>query len=162
MAYASWGIFTRGSLIHYIFMWIIFAVSASVFWGISYVLSEEIYKKISIFTSLGVASFFVCIIALTIAYFNKSLKTDLTAIVSSKRLFLYVLGGILALLIAELCIGASIVEKNATLAGLIEISYPIFIAIFSYILFRSQVTFPTIIGGVVIFFGIFIISYFNH
>lgn len=143
-------------------MWIIFALSASLFWGISYVLSGEIYKKISIFTSLGIMSFFVCIAAFLISYFNNSLKSDFTSITSSKRLLLYVIGGTLALLIAELCIGTSIVEKNATLAGLIEISYPIFIAIFSYLIFKSQVTYPTIVGGFVIFSGIFIISYFNH
>lgn len=143
-------------------MWIIFALGASLFWGIGYVLNGEIYKKISLFTYLGIASFVVCIVTLSIAYFNNSLKSDLMAITSSKRLLWYVIGGILALLVAELCIGSSIVAKNATLAGLIEISYPIFIAIFSYILFKSEITAPTIVGGIIIFLGIFIISYFNH
>lgn len=48
-------------------------------------------------------------------------------------------------MIAELLIGFSIVAKNATLSGLIEISYPIFIALFSYILFRHTLNMATII-----------------
>jgi drug/metabolite transporter (DMT)-like permease len=143
-------------------MWILFALGASFFWGMSYVISEEIYKKISVFTALTVTSFAVFLLALVIAYFTGNLKPDLVEIASSKKLMWYVIAGILVLLIAELFIGFSIVSKNATLAGLIEISYPIFIALFSYILYKSSITLPTVVGGIVIFAGIFIIYYFNH
>lgn len=143
-------------------MWIILALGASMFWGMSYVLSEEIYKKISLFTSLAISSFVIFLISLLISIFHKSFKADLAVIASSRNLFWYVVIGILCFLIAELFIGFSIISKNATLAGLIEISYPIFIAIFSYILFRSKISIPTIIGGAVVFFGIFIIYYFNR
>lgn len=143
-------------------MWIIFALGASLFWGMSYVLSEEIYKKISVFTSLSIMSLAVFVLTLAMAYFTGNLRPDLVEIASSKRLMWYVLGGIFALLIAELFIGFSIVSKNATLAGLIEISYPIFIALFSYVLFKNNITTPTIIGGLIIFTGVFVIYYFNH
>lgn len=143
-------------------MWILFALGASLFWGMSYVLSEEIYKKISVFTALSIMSLAVFFLTLIIAHFTGNLKPDLAEIASSKRLMWYVLGGIAALLIAELFIGFSIVSKNATLAGLIEISYPIFIALFSYLFFKNNVTVPTIVGGIVIFIGVFIIYYFNH
>lgn len=143
-------------------MWILFALGASLFWGLSYVLSEEIYKKISVFTLLSIMSLAVFALTLIIAYVTGNLKPDLVAIASSKRLMWYVLAGICALFISELFIGFSIVSKNATLAGLIEISYPIFIALFSYILFKNSVTIPTIIGGVIIFTGVFIVYYFNY
>jgi drug/metabolite transporter (DMT)-like permease len=89
-------------------------------------------------------------------------SSDLAEIASSKRLVWYLLGGTAALLIAELFIGFSITARNATLAGLVEISYPIFIALFSYILFKNHVTAPTVIGGIIIFAGVFVIYYFNH
>ncbi len=143
-------------------MWIVFALGASLFWGMSYVLSEEIYKKISVFTSLSIMSLAVFVLAISIAYFTGNLRPDLVEIASSKKLMWYILGGIFALLVAELFIGFSIVSKNATLAGLIEISYPIFIALFSYILFKNNVTVPTIVGGIIIFIGIFVIYYFNR
>ena len=143
-------------------MWILFALGASVFWGLTYVFNEEVYKKISVLTYLGVASLVVSIVMITTAYFAGTLKPDIETISSSKRLLGFVAGGIFTLLIAELFIGFSIVTKNATLSGLVEISYPIFIALFSYFLFRNHVTIQTIIGGVIIFSGIFVIYYFNH
>ncbi len=143
-------------------MWLLLAVGASIFWGLSYVLSEEIYKKISVFTLLSITSLFVFILTLIIAYLTGNLKPDIIEITSSKRLMWYIVGGIITLLIAELFIGFSIISKNATLAGLIEISYPIFIALFSYFLFKSSISTPTIIGGIIVFLGIFIIYYFNH
>ncbi len=143
-------------------MWIFFALGASLFWGISYVLSEEIYKKISVFTSLSIMSLAVFVFTLVIAYFTGNLADDLARVTSSKKLMMYVFGGTISLLIAEVLIGFSIVSKNATLSGLIEISYPIFIAIFSYIIFKNIVTTPTIVGGIIIFIGVFVIYYFNY
>ncbi len=143
-------------------MWILFALGASLFWGLTYVFNEQVYKKISVFTSLAIASIIIFLVTIVISYFSGNLKPDLISITSSKQLLWYVIGGIAGLLIAEICIGFSITAKNASLAGLIEISYPIFIILFSYLLFKSKITVPTIIGGIAVFFGIFIIYYFNR
>lgn len=142
-------------------MWILFALGASLFWGLTYVFNEQVYKKISVITSLALASLVIFIITFVISFFSGNFKTDIQTIASSKQLLWYVIGGIVVLLIAELFIGFSITAKNATLAGLIEISYPIFIALFSYILYKQQVSTPTIIGAIIIFIGIFVIYYFN-
>ena len=142
-------------------MWILFALGASLFWGIGYVLNEQIYKKISVSTYLALASFAVFIVTLLISYFSSNLQNDLATISSSKKLLFYIISGIVFLICAELCIGFSIVTKNATLSGLVEISYPIFIGLFSYLLFKQEISNSTIIGGIVIFLGIFIIYYFN-
>ncbi len=144
-------------------MWIIFAIGASLFWGLTYVFNEQIYKKISISTFLGLASLFICIVTIAFSYFSGNFSKDLTTLASSRTLILYVGLSMIFLLVAELFIGSSITAKNATLAGLIEISYPIFIALFSFLLFKnSQITSSTIVGGVLIFAGIFIIYYFNR
>lgn len=142
-------------------MWILFAISASLFWGLTYVFNEQIYKKISIFSSLGITFFIVSIITLIFAFASGNLKTDITTLISSKRLLWYFVGGVTSLLIAEIFIGFSIVAKSATLAGLIEISYPVFIVLFSYLLFKETINISTFIGGAVVFIGIFIIYYFN-
>ncbi len=143
-------------------MWIILALGASLFWGLTYVFNQEVYKKISIFSSLALISLVTFIVTFVAAYFSGVIKTDIDAILSSRRLLGYVLASIGAFLIAELLIAYSISAKNATLAGLIEISYPIFIALFSYILFKNNVSLPTILGGVLIFIGVFVIYYFNR
>ncbi|MEI6022609.1 MAG: EamA family transporter [bacterium] len=142
-------------------MWILFALGASLFWGIGYVLNEQIYKRISVSTYLALASFAVFIVTLLISYFSSNLQNDIATISSSKKLLFYIISGIVLLICAELCIGFSIVTKNATLSGLVEISYPIFIGLFSYLLFKQEISNSTIIGGIIIFLGIFIIYYFN-
>jgi drug/metabolite transporter (DMT)-like permease len=143
-------------------MWIIFALSASVLWGLSYILFEQIYKKISVATALAIVCFFMFFVMLTVSYFKGALKTDLATVAASKKLMWLVAGGTATAIIADVCIAFSIVTKNATLAGLVEISYPLFIALFAYLLFKeNQLTLSTIFGGLLIFGGIAVIYFFN-
>jgi drug/metabolite transporter (DMT)-like permease len=99
---------------------------------------------------------------LFVSYRVGFLKEDIITISTSKRLVILVVAEALAFVLAELFIGLSITTKNAALAGLIEISYPLFIMLFSYFLFKeNQLNVSTAAGGLFIFFGIFIIYYFN-
>lgn len=143
-------------------MWIIFAVGASLLWGITYVINEQVYRKISLLTSLSLSSFFLFLVTFIAAYFSNNFNHDISSILASKKLLWLVVVETVGLILAELFIAFSITEKNATLSGLIEISYPIFIAIFAYILYReNEVNTGTIVGGSLIFIGVFIIYYFN-
>jgi drug/metabolite transporter (DMT)-like permease len=48
--------------------------------------------------------------------------------------------------------------KNATVASLIEISYPLFVAFFAWLLFReSQLNWSVLIGGAMILGGVFVV-----
>lgn len=144
-------------------MWIFFAISASVLWGLSYVLFEQIYKKISVTTALAITCLVMFVVLGLVSFFSGSLKTELADITASKKLFWLLAAGITTGLLADVCIGLSIQHKSATLAGLIEISYPIFIALFAYFLFKeNQITTATIIGGILVFSGVFVIYYFNR
>ncbi len=143
-------------------MWIIFAISASAVWGITYVLGEQIYKKISVITSLSLATLLSGFVMLIVAYLAGYLKKDIITLTTDKRILGLSIAEAVCLMIAELLIGFSITNKNATLSGLIEISYPIFIAIFAFLLFKeNQINLATTVGGIIIFSGIFIIYYFN-
>lgn len=54
-------------------------------------------------------------------------------------------------------------EKNATLASLIEISYPFFVALFAWLFFREvQVSVPTIVGGLMILGGVTVVFLSNR
>lgn len=87
---------------------------------------------------------------------------DLGAIRRSNQLLGLVVAETIVLMLAEVFIGLSITNKNATLAGLIEISYPVFIILFAYLLFKeNQLSISAAAGGSLIFLGIFIIYYFN-
>lgn len=143
-------------------MWIIFALSASVLWGLSYILFEQIYKKISVTTSLAIVCFVMFFVMLLISYFQGALKADLVAVASSRKLMWLVAAGTITAIVADVCIALSIVTKNATLAGLVEISYPLFITLFAYLLFKeNQLTMGVILGGLLVFSGIAVIYFFN-
>ncbi len=143
-------------------MWIVYAFAASILWGLTYVINEQIYKKISVITSLGITSLLTAVVMFAVAYMSGFLNQDITEIAGSKSLLRLLAAETIVLIIAELFIGFSIAAKNATLAGLIEISYPIFITIFAYVIFKErQIAGATVAGGMLIFFGVFIIYYFN-
>jgi drug/metabolite transporter (DMT)-like permease len=56
-------------------------------------------------------------------------------------------------------IASSIKHSNAMVAGLVEISYPLFIIIFSFLILKeTNIDFKTIIGGLLIIIGVVIIS----
>ncbi len=59
-----------------------------------------------------------------------------------------------------LLIYMAIGEKNATLASLIEISYPFFVAVFAWLFFReTQFNWPTILGGILILGGVAVVFF---
>lgn len=143
-------------------MWIIFALGASILWGLSYILFEQVYKKISIMTALWIVCLIMFFVMLLGSFLAGNLKPDLAAIQSSKKLQWLLISGIATAILADVFIALSITNKNATLAGLVEISYPIFIALFAYLLFKqNQLNTAALIGGLLIFAGVFIIYYFN-
>lgn len=143
-------------------MWILFALGASAVWGLTYVLGEQIYEKISVITSLSLATFISGFVMLVIAWLTGFLHKDVVTLAHDRRILGLSIAEAVCLMVAELLIGFSIVEKNATLAGLIEISYPIFIALFAYLVFKeNQVNTGTIVGGFIIFVGVFLVYFFN-
>jgi len=143
-------------------MWIFFALSAAALWGLTYAINEQVYKRISVVTSLGVTGMIASIALLLIAYFGGFLKQDVAGILNSKSLIYLVIGESIVLTLAELAIGFSIVQTNATLAGLIEISYPIFIILFAYLIFNENHLSPgLIVGGIMIFLGVVVIQVFR-
>ena len=57
----------------------------------------------------------------------------------------------------------SIHNKNATLASLIEISYPLFVVFFGYVLFKQvHVNLSVVLGGLMILIGASLIIYNNQ
>lgn len=144
-------------------MWIFYAIGASMFWGVTYVLGEHIYKKISVTTTLAIMFAVSAVVMLLISVFRSDLKKEVSTLLTDHNAMMLLISVTLVFILAELCIGLSIVNKNATLAGLIEISYPIFIALFSYVLFReNQLTGGSVAGAMLIFSGIFVIYHFNR
>jgi drug/metabolite transporter (DMT)-like permease len=143
-------------------MWIILSLAASILWGLTYVVDEQIYKQISVFSSLSIASFFTFLVTLVLSFILGDVRADVGILESSKKTLLLVGFGTITFITAELLIGLSIHSRNAALAGLIEVSYPIFIVLFTAIFVGDmEINLMTLLGGLLILFGVFLVSYSN-
>ena len=140
-------------------MWIVYALAAAIIWGISYAASGRVIERgmtplvfFFLYTFFGAAAAAAVLAVMgktgTLVSEWRSLGGDwvwlLVAIVSSAT------GGLL--------IYVAIGEKNATLASLIEISYPFFVAVFAWLFFRDiQFNWQTLIGGALILGGVAVV-----
>lgn len=141
-------------------MWLVYALGASIVWGLVYVLSEQLYKSMSVPSVLAIQMVVVACATALLAFFSGQLRTDLATLMGSRQLMLFMLASIVAWLAASFLIGFSIAGKNASLAGLIEMSYPFFIALFAYLLFgEAQLSLATIGGGMLILLGVSAIAF---
>jgi drug/metabolite transporter (DMT)-like permease len=144
-------------------MWILLATTASMFWGMTYVFDEQLYKQVSVLSILAIEMFFISLLIAGLALFKGVLRPDIVAIGSSSRLFWLFVASTATFLVGEVGIGYAIQGKDATLAGLIEISYPLFIALFAYLFFReSELNFGTALGGLLVFAGVCAIYWFSR
>ena len=143
-------------------MWFLYAILSAIIWGANYLFYEKVLSKISISTLYFIDLTVGALVFLLFALFNNSFIKDLSTIQNSKSLLLLVLATVVTSILANLFIALAIQSKNATLSTLIEISYPIFIIIIAWLLFRENNLTPSVlIGGTLIFSGIAIIYSFN-
>ena len=139
-------------------MWIIFALSASILWGLNYTLNAKLLKSVNASSLLLGQMLFGSILFFLFTNKEKLFKDVSYATENKEFLYLFFSTTVFAL-IANFCIFRSISLKNAVLASLLETCYPIFTLIFSWLLFKDNLfNTHTIVGGMLIFFGILIIS----
>lgn len=144
-------------------MWLVFAGLASMFWGMSYAISEQIYRYVSIYTVMAIDCFILSLGFLVGAVLHKVIGSDIQVLTTSPKALWLMVIGVVIFGIAELCIALSITSKSATLAGLIEISYPLFIALFAYLFFKeSQINWGIGLGGLLIFCGVATVYWFSR
>lgn len=143
-------------------MWRLYAIVASILWGLDYSLTEKALEKIRLPTLLAVelAVGFVCMIALSLVSGN--FKRDVMTLVNARSDLVVVALIVIAFNVANALIVLSIGSKNAALAGIIEISYPLFIVLFSWLLFKEgSLSLSTIVGGALILTGVCLIFVLN-
>lgn len=136
--------------------WFIYSLMCSVLWGLNYSLGEKIIKNVGISTLL----FFDCIISVLFAsvyiYYSSSIKQELLSITSKEIVIICIT--VACNILGSLLLCISIKEKNATMAGMIEISYPFFTAIFTYLIFsENQLSMKSLFGGLLIMLGTYVI-----
>lgn len=137
--------------------WFYYALVSSVLWGLSYSIVERIIKDVNVQISVMFGYLFSFIIVLIYNLSTINIKKEVESI--EPKLFLMMLFCSTINTIAVFLINSAIQQKNATYAGLIEICYPIFTILFSYVIFNElQITYRSAIGGLLILAGIFFIS----
>lgn len=88
-----------------------------------------------------------------------AIKENLRTLSESPKVLGYLILTSLCYVAGAFCIYSSIADKNASLASIIEISYPFFTILFAYVLFGSVgVSWPVILGAMFVFVGVSIIQ----
>jgi len=129
-------------------MWIVYALSASVIWGVSYAASGRVIER-----GVSPLSFFFCYVAASALLAGLALAcTGKMTTVSHEVQGLgadmpWLIVAVVASGVGSLLIYMAIGGKNATLASLIEISYPLFVALFAWLFFRETHLNAVTIGG---------------
>ena len=140
--------------------WMIYGLAAAILWGASYAASGPILRA-----GMPPLIFYCCysLIGLITASTLFLIRGDKETLLSQLRglsaahagWFLFSLvAASLAALMTYLAIG----EKNATLASMIEISYPLFVVIFTWFFFQEfQPNAMTCLGSFFVIFGVMLI-----
>ena len=136
-------------------VWFLCATLASVFWGVSYALAGRLLQiGVSVPMVLLIETAFAAPVFLALACFRGTVRSDISLILSTPGAAVLTLGLVVTCVIAGFFIVTSIAGKNATLAALIEISYPLFTFAFVWLIFREvQLSWATAAGGLLILLG---------
>lgn len=133
--------------------WYLAALAAAVVWGLHYPLVAHALRHLSavgvlLLTIVGVVG--LSLINLKTVGHDLAVLRGLNA---RERGMIMLLP--LTSLLGSWLLYVSIGQKNATLASLIEISYPVFVALFAYVLFReTTLDALTLLGAALVFAGV--------
>lgn len=140
--------------------WYLAALAAAIVWGIHYPLVDHALKKLSLPGVLLLTALPILLLALLSL---RHLQNDVAVLQASNwpdRLVL--IAPALTSLFGSVLLFAAIGSKNATLASLIEISYPAFVALFAWLLFREMHLTPSaLLGGALVMSGVVLIARSN-
>lgn len=138
---------------------LIYSIGAAVIWGLVYTLDQKILKSQSPATLLFISSLVTVIIMIPFVIMdNAPMKAFIG---SGKANITLVIGSIFLAAFANFLIFSGIKAIGASSVSLIELSYPFFVVLFSFIIFRTSPNIYFLFGGILIFLGSFVIFKFG-
>lgn len=138
---------------------LIYSIGAAVIWGLVYTLDQKILKSQSPATLLFISSLVTVIIMIPFVIMdNAPMKAFIG---SGKANITLVIGSIFLAAFANFLIFSGIKAIGASPVSLIELSYPFFVVLFSFIIFRTSPNIYFLFGGILIFLGSFVIFKFG-
>lgn len=136
--------------------WYVAALGAALVWGLHYPLIDYALERVSLVTVLALTALPIVVL---LPFFADTLAADVRTLArlgAGERWAVLALS--LTSLLATVLLFVSIGEKNATLAGLLEITYPLFIVVFTWLLFRQlHLNAGAAAGGLLIMAGAVIV-----
>lgn len=125
-----------------------YAVISAILWGLIYTIHQKILTKTSPQLFLVINSIMYLMVVTPFLKSNEvfSLTTD------KFNAGLIICTSILSIL-GSYSILKAIQYLDASRASIIEISYPMFVMLFSWIAYRQQLGWKTLIGGLLVFMG---------
>lgn len=145
-------------------LWLVYALGAAVIWGVNYAVSGRLLQRgMSPQTLFLIDLIFGVVAVSAVITVGGRWSSTLLEVRQARPDILWLLLAVAAATAAGLLIFLSIQAKNATLASLIEVTYPLFTAFFAWTLFRqSTINTATVIGALLIFTGVLIVARANH
>jgi drug/metabolite transporter (DMT)-like permease len=145
-------------------LWLLYALGAAVIWGINYAVSGRLLEKgMSPQTLFLVDLIFGALAVGGVITGTGRWSATILEIRDGRDQWVWLFVAVAATTAAGLLIFMSIQAKNATVASLIEVTYPLFTAFFAWALFRqTTLNAATIAGGLLIFAGVLIVARGNH
>ena len=117
-------------------MRIVYSLIVAITWGVQYAILDKVLVSVPIVVLCFVSSIFNTIFFGVLFYLG-NYSSDFKKYFADKNILrLFILITILYLVSSSLILVA-IKNKNATVASLIEISYPIFVVLFSYLFYKN-------------------------
>jgi drug/metabolite transporter (DMT)-like permease len=138
-------------------IWIFYSLVTAAMLGFSYVAGEILYARISFVTVLVVANISGAVVLCLVSWQTGRLATDFRDLSWTYAGWLAAFA--VAWTLVEIFASLAITNKNAALASIIEVSYPLFVVAFSAIMIGGRPLTPSvIIGAVLIFSGVAVIA----
>ena len=139
--------------------WMVYALGAAMLWGASYAASGPVLRS-----GMTPVVFYFCyslfgVLAAACMLLFRGEGNLVVSQISGLRAHMgWLLFSLLAAALGGVMTYMAIGEKNATLACLLEISYPMFVVLFTWLFFREvQLNVMTFVGAMLVISGIALI-----
>jgi len=138
----------------------IYAIIAAVLWGLLYTIDQKILAHLSPMMLMFINAIITVAVVFPFVLFQNTSLNDL--FIQTKANWPLILLSIILGIVSSFLILKSISLIGASSASIIEIAYPLFVVLFSFIFFKAAPNLYFFAGGALIFLGSFIIIKFAN
>ncbi len=138
------------------------AVAAAVLWGLTYCLDERMLESISVYKLYFLHCLCGAAVAAAVLLLQGHAPRSLVTVDAARSSLPLLALTLATATAAALSILGSIQFLGASRSAVLEISYPLFVAAFSTLMFQGQLQPAVVVGGLFIFTGAAIIVRFTN